>query len=161
MERAGDILNALFDRKQHEEGQRYVALYKRWEQMAGEQIAAHSHIQDLRNGVVVVEVEHPGWIQLIQLRQQHILGALQAAFPELVIRGLRLQLPRQDEPAPREEVAAAKLQDETDPRTDTSEMSRDAGSGTSYDSALEKIRDKTLRSLLESLGERIRQNNPE
>ena len=93
MEKASDILKTLFDRSQQESGRLYSALFKSWERIAGERVAAHSRVRDIRAGIAVVEVDHPGWLQLLQLSQGHILDELRRQFPELGIRGLRLQLP--------------------------------------------------------------------
>ncbi len=42
----------------------------------GANLAAHSRIVDLKNGVLLIEADHPGWIELLQLRKQFILKGL-------------------------------------------------------------------------------------
>lgn len=95
MRRAADILSRLLDRGTADNAELYGAFFKGWRRIAGEQIAAHSSVSDVRNGMVVVEADHPGWIQLIQLHQERILAELRREYPTLGIHGLRLQLPRQ------------------------------------------------------------------
>ena len=73
MRRAADILARLLDRGTADNAELYGAFFKGWRRIAGEQIAAHSSVTDVRNGLVVVEADHPGWIQLIQLHQERIL----------------------------------------------------------------------------------------
>ena len=42
----------------------------------GEQLAAHSNPVDLKNGILLVESDHPGWNQMLQMRKQFILRGL-------------------------------------------------------------------------------------
>jgi predicted nucleic acid-binding Zn ribbon protein len=59
-----------------------------WERAAGERLSAHSRPVDVRNGIVIVEADHPGWVQLLQLDQKRILDAIKRSFPELEITGI-------------------------------------------------------------------------
>ncbi len=151
MEKAGDIFRSLLDRRLLEKGEQYADFFGSWEQIAGEQLSAHSEIKDIRNGVVLVEADHPGWIQLLQLRQHSLLDALRRRFPDLGIRSLRLQLPRTGErPAessqPQEEPPAGRVEPQPTP---------DPGAAASAEEALERIRDRELRTILERLGDGI------
>ena len=152
MEKAGDIFRTLVDRRLLERGEQYGALFGSWEQIAGEHLAAHSEIKDIRNGVVVVEADHPGWIQLLQLRQHTLLDALRRRFPDLGIRSLRLQLPRTGERSaenvqPQEKPPAAQPDAQSAPEPGTSAVSAQE--------ALEQIRDRELRTILERLADGI------
>jgi predicted nucleic acid-binding Zn ribbon protein len=90
---AGDILRLFLDQNTAEQAEVYQGFFSGWNNIVGERIAAHSEVKDLQNGIVIVEVEHPGWIQLIQLKQAQFVDALRKKYPDLQIRGLRLQLP--------------------------------------------------------------------
>ncbi|MBQ7618523.1 MAG: DUF721 domain-containing protein [Treponema sp.] len=39
----------------------------------GEQLAAHSSVVDLKNGILLVESDHPGWNQMLQMHKKFIL----------------------------------------------------------------------------------------
>ncbi len=52
----------------------------------GANLAAHSRIVDLKNGVLLVEADHPGWIELLQLRKNYILKGL-----SMYARGMGVQ----------------------------------------------------------------------
>ena len=42
----------------------------------GEKLAAHSWPVDLKNGILLVESDHPGWNQMLQLHKKFILTGL-------------------------------------------------------------------------------------
>ena len=42
----------------------------------GEKLAAHSYPVDLKNGVLLVESDHPGWNQMLQMHKKFILTGL-------------------------------------------------------------------------------------
>lgn len=52
----------------------------------GANLAAHSRIVDLKNGVLLVEADHPGWIELLQLRKNYILRGL-----SMYAKGMKVQ----------------------------------------------------------------------
>lgn len=93
MRQAGDILRLFLDQKTAKQAELYSGFFSGWRTVVGERIAAHSQVKDLQNGIVIVEVDHPGWIQMIQLKQTEFVDSLRKKYPGLSIRGLRLQLP--------------------------------------------------------------------
>lgn len=58
----------------------------------GANIAAHSQIIDLKSGILLVETDHPGWIQMLQMHQKYILTGLRRAVPDLHIVSLAFRL---------------------------------------------------------------------
>jgi hypothetical protein len=58
----------------------------------GLKLAAHSKIIDLKNNVLLVETDHPGWTQLLQMRRKYILNGLKIKFPELKIHTIAFKL---------------------------------------------------------------------
>jgi len=58
----------------------------------GQNIAAHSSIVDLKNGVLLIEADHPGWIQLLQMHKKYILTGLNRSVKELKIDTLAFRL---------------------------------------------------------------------
>lgn len=78
--------------KAADEAQGWARFFSSWNSSVGERLAAHSKPVDVRNGIVIVEAEHPGWIQLLQLKQEGLLAQLKKAFPELGIRGIAFRL---------------------------------------------------------------------
>ncbi len=88
----GTLLAAFFDNEKLRRGGRYAAVFDCWRSVVGERLAAHSRIIDLEKGILIVEAEHPGWIQLLQVRQTQTLDALKERFPDLDIRGIAFKL---------------------------------------------------------------------
>lgn len=78
--------------KAADEAQGWARFFSSWSSSVGERLAAHSRPVDVRNGIVLVEAEHPGWIQLLQLKQESLLAQLKKAFPDLGIRGIAFRL---------------------------------------------------------------------
>ncbi len=61
---------------------------------SGPQLAAHSRVMDLKNGCLVVEVDHSGWIQLLQMNKAYILKGLKMKSPSLNVSNLSFKLSR-------------------------------------------------------------------
>lgn len=58
----------------------------------GENLYFHSHIVDLKNGILLIECDHPGWIQTLRLYQKYILTGLRKSVPELKISSLAFRI---------------------------------------------------------------------
>jgi hypothetical protein len=93
--KAGDLLSTIFDEQLLQTAKGYSALFSSWASIAGEKIAAHSRIWELERSIVLVEADHPGWIQILQTKQQRILETLQRRFPDLAIEGISFRLSKE------------------------------------------------------------------
>ncbi len=91
MKKASDILISVLGNI-HPEGEIYVSFFSSWEKIAGTDIANHSSLSDLKNGTLYIEVDHPGWIQIIQMKKREIMKKAGSMFPELNISDLRIFL---------------------------------------------------------------------
>jgi hypothetical protein len=92
-ERAGDVLKRFFEyHNLGAEGQRYVSFFRSWEKMAGIDLAAHSQVSDIRNHVAIVDVDHPAWMQVLQMKQSNILRRIQEHHADLEIRAIHMRL---------------------------------------------------------------------
>lgn len=88
----GSLLRAFFDEDKIRQGSQYVEFFSSWKSIVGPREASHSRVAEIEKGILVIEAEHPGWIQLLQLRQTSILAAVQSRFPELGLRGIAFRL---------------------------------------------------------------------
>ncbi len=88
----GTLLAAFFEEEKLRRGGRYAQFFESWRAVVGDRLAAHSRVVDLDKGILMVEAEHPGWIQMLQLRQTKTLEALAGRFPDLGLRGIAFRL---------------------------------------------------------------------
>lgn len=98
MKKAADLLGAFFDENTLKSARGYSQLFSAWRSIAGERISAHSRIAELDKTILLIEADHPGWIQIIQIQQASLLEAVRTRFPELAITGLALRLQRDGHP---------------------------------------------------------------
>lgn len=58
----------------------------------GQNLVSHSRIVDLKNGILLIEADHPGWIELLQMRKKYILKGMQMRAPDMEIKTLAFRL---------------------------------------------------------------------
>ncbi len=58
----------------------------------GERLAGNTRVIDLKNGVLLVETDHPGWIQYLKMYQKFILNGLKMNLPDLKITNLAFRV---------------------------------------------------------------------
>jgi len=92
--KASDLLGSILSPAVAAKADAWSRFHGFWNRAAGENLAAHSRPADVRNGIVFIEAEHPGWIQLLQMDQDRILDAIIRKFPELGISGIAFRLAR-------------------------------------------------------------------
>ena len=103
MKRAGELLSDFFkehfDQVSLENGRMTAGLISSWAiavKAANIPAAAdHSRIRELEHKVLVIEADHPGWVQLLQTKQSQLLKHVQGRFPELGIQGISFCLSRE------------------------------------------------------------------
>jgi len=117
MRKAGDIILDLFrDRFGPgfmENARSTAGLFSSWEKLAAEvwprpfdaeqkkaedyipAAAVHSRIRELERGMLLVEADHPGWIQILQTKQAELLAVVQRRYPRQGIRGIAFRLSRE------------------------------------------------------------------
>jgi len=92
MKTAGEILSVLFDEKFMKKAQDASELFSSWADITEKNGMAsagdHSRIKDLNKGVILIEVDHPGWKQILQTKQSKFLHDFRYRFPELNIEGV-------------------------------------------------------------------------
>lgn len=106
--KASDLLESLFSDMLGDKVKEESNLRKGWKRVlehipkdektvekygyVGEKLAAHSRIIELKNNLLYLETDHPGWIQLFSLYRNKILKGLKKEFPELEIRDFSFML---------------------------------------------------------------------
>lgn len=92
MRKADEILKGLLSNYNLELGKTYSSFFQSWATIAGLDLAAHSRVQDIDGQALIVEVDHPGWVQMLQMDRERILGRIRKMYPELKIRELKIHL---------------------------------------------------------------------
>jgi hypothetical protein len=158
MRKVGDLLSSFLDEKMMAQAQGYSKLFLSWARLTKKYgIAAaadHSRIRDLYRNVLLVEADHPGWIQILQTREHKLLAELQAQFPDLAINGISFRLSREPfrEEKPEDPEAAGRNDSVAAPLTEEApEDEKKFG--------YEGIKDEKLRESLKSLGKSVAARN--
>lgn len=98
VKKAGDLLSFFFDEKRVETATHITKLFSSWDDITSEQgipaAAAHARIAELNRNVILIEADHPGWIQILQTKQRWILDSFKRKFPSLNITGISFHLSR-------------------------------------------------------------------
>ena len=58
----------------------------------GQNLSDHTSVVDLKNGVLLVEADHSGWIELLQLHKRYILNGLKMENSSLGIENIVFRL---------------------------------------------------------------------
>lgn len=67
-------------------------MFSSWEFLAGKKLAEYSRISDLQHHTLIVEVDHPAIMQMLQMKYSEILGKLSRKYPELEVQEVRMFL---------------------------------------------------------------------
>ena len=142
MKRAGDVFSLLFnDEKQLKNADTYSALISCWKDLVEKNgisaAAAHSWIKSLDKGLVWIEVDHPGWKQILRTKESKLLSDFHRRFPEMDISGISIMLCR-----PGAETNS------TEQITDDAEKSGDIHPAAGQDPGYEGIKDQALKDVL-------------
>lgn len=89
MKKAGDLVNLFFNEVQKKQGEQYNSFHDSWEKIAGEKIGVNSEIRDIIDESLIIEIDHPGWKQLILLKERQILNKINKEFPELSVKKIK------------------------------------------------------------------------
>jgi hypothetical protein len=92
VKKAAEILAKILDEKNRNLGQGYSSVFGAWSQIVGDSLAEHSRIYEIRNRSLFIEVDHPGWMQLLLFKKPQILRLVKRKYPALDIRNLRVKV---------------------------------------------------------------------
>jgi len=98
MKTAGEILAAFLNKEDLKDAEQMGKLFSStvWADLLDScnlsQGVSHSRIAELERSVLLVEADHPGWIQLLQTKQSQLLNAVRRRFPEITFTGISFRL---------------------------------------------------------------------
>ena len=93
-----DMITATFSSIEKSEIEKNNKLFNAWKQIItsirgnGQNIYEHTSIVDVKNGILLLETDHPGWIQLLQMNSRFIVKGLKMYAPELNVSSLSYRL---------------------------------------------------------------------
>lgn len=93
-ERVGHLIKQMFGQSELGRQLSRHQAWLIWDQLVGEQIAARARPLKLRQGVLEVQVDHPVWMQQLQMLKPQILKKLAAQAPEAGITDIFLRQSR-------------------------------------------------------------------
>jgi predicted nucleic acid-binding Zn ribbon protein len=140
MRKAAEILARLLERHSPQ-AQPYSSLFGGWDQIAGDSLAEHSRVYELRQQNLIVDVDHPGWMQHLLLKKRAILAKLRRQYPQLAIRDIRVRVVQRGS-LQRTEPEAAPSRGEPD---------KAAQASGEVEQALSEVRDADLKEKLRRL----------
>lgn len=91
----------------------------------GERLAGNTRVVDLKNGTLLVETDHPGWIQYLNMYKKFILRGINMYLPELKVKNLAF-------------------------RTSGSSFTLNGEKTEAYDASVKKARDEMLAKMEET-----------
>jgi hypothetical protein len=155
MKRVGDLLPAIFDEKFIEKTRGYSTLFSCWEDlMLKNGIAAaagHSWVKSVEKGLVWIEVDHPGWKQILQTKESKLLHDFRYRFPDMGISGISIVLCK---PGSNKEQSPTKLARAENKEQREESSTADLATQT-HDTQYGEIKDEALRATLVRLEKRI------
>jgi predicted nucleic acid-binding Zn ribbon protein len=94
--KVGDVLRDFLKERGWPAEDPYGPLFRGWEDIAGPELGTRSRVVEVEDGVIVVEVEHPGWLQMLQLKKRSLLEAARKAVPLCKIADIRGRMAGRD-----------------------------------------------------------------
>jgi len=168
MKRVGDLFSAIFDEKFIEKTRSYSAFFDCWEDlMIKNGIAAaagHSWIKSAEKGLVWIEVDHPGWKQILQTKESKLLHDFRYRFPDMEISGISIVLCKPGS-GNREQVTGSKEQRKESGEQTPAERAKASVEQKPIGTAAEtsdthcEIKDEALKALLDRLEKHIAESN--
>ncbi len=153
MKKASEILSSFLDESQLEKARSYNSFFRSWRTIAGIDIGSHSRVREIERDVLIIETDHPGWAQMIQLKKRRFLQEIRKRYPELNIREIRVWIvERLSDPS--EEVHAVPA---PEPPAETDNPESPVPGTAETEKRVKAVEDPRLRELLSSIGKSIRE----
>ncbi len=153
--KASDLLSSILPAESMDKTNMWSEFFRSWKFIAGDRFCVHAKPVDVKNGIVIVEADHPGWIQLMQFEQNQMLKKFQNNFPELKLRGIAFKV-KNEKPDMRATRPAEKDEPETDESTEAQKKDLKKSS---VSEVLETVQDPDFRSVLNSLVSTLEDQN--
>ncbi len=153
--KASELLASILPAESMDKTNMWSEFFRSWKFIAGERFCVHAKPVDVKNGIVIVEADHPGWIQLMQFEQNQMLKKFQNNFPELKLRGIAFKI--------KNEAAEAKqkppeIRDDSENEKQKAAQTKDL-KHSSVREVLDTVQDPGFKSVLDSLAATLEDEN--
>ena len=91
MKKASELIQSFYSQLQINDSKGYGSFFSSWDTIVGMDLSCHCKPGNLKKGLLIIYVDHPGWHQKFLLSEKRILGELKHRFPDLEIRRLAYQ----------------------------------------------------------------------
>lgn len=92
MKKAGELVQGFFETYGIRDDKNYAGFMAAWTDIIGERLATHSRPSDIKGQVLIVAVDHPGWMTHIRMAEREVIRKIQKRFPQLGIITVAFQL---------------------------------------------------------------------
>jgi len=164
MKRVGDLISNIFDERFLEKTKSYSSFFDCWEDLMVKNgiasAAGHSWIKSAEKGLVWIEVDHPGWKQILQTKESKLLHDFRYRFPDMDISGISIVLCKTGNRELANKVGAGAGSREE--REESGTIASVASPATeTRDTQNSEIKDEALRAILDRLEKHIveKENN--
>jgi predicted nucleic acid-binding Zn ribbon protein len=94
--RVGEILPRVLELMGLDDRFEEARLIQGWAEVVGPVIANKSRPRVLRDGILFIEVENSVWMQELWFRQRQIIECLKKEFPKVEVKGIRLEIEKEN-----------------------------------------------------------------
>jgi|SRR3989338_3954038 len=81
----GDILSKFFQNSTWKKKTEQYSLWEHWETIVGKEAAKHARPERWQNDMLIVQTDHPVWIQELKMREPEILEKIRKYCPKLTL----------------------------------------------------------------------------
>ena len=94
--RVGEILPRVLELMGLDDKFEEARLIQGWAEVVGPVIAQRSRPRVLRDGILFIEVESSVWMQELWFHQRQIIERLKKEFPKVEVKGIRLEIEKEN-----------------------------------------------------------------
>jgi hypothetical protein len=117
--------------------------------ITAQKVACHSKIAYIKNNILFVEIDHQGWMQILQTVQKKIITVINKKYPDISLNSIAFLLANDAERTTQTENSKDVLK--TGDMTGIDKFVQNGGGENRY----EKIKDERLKKILKQLEQRV------
>ncbi len=91
-ESLGDILKSSLEKWDFGPTMLRYEVVEKWPELAGAQIAGKSRAIGLQGDLLLIEVDHPAWVQELNLLKPQLMAKIRRSYPRSGVKDIRFSL---------------------------------------------------------------------